>query len=259
MSLLISIFGGMLLTAAIYGLGRQGHLSNFWAAVMAAGLTSGAYLIYAVARWPGLDVVTLHVVAYPTVAVLLSQLYGAKAEHSKTLHWAPKLMIAFFLSLSLIFGALVYVAGSGLPPSLARVFLPNIEAGKNIHTGFAGVVEHHQEAAKVIGQHQKMEARLARLGWQLEATGLDSATAGESVPVVLNLRDRDGAGVEGVAASLELLRPGQKTGETLPLTPARPGEYLGRLSPREAGSWVARLYLKQQGENIVLEHTLEVR
>jgi nitrogen fixation protein FixH len=198
------------------------------------------------------------VVAYPTVAVLLSQLYGAKADHAKTLHWAPKLMIGFFVALSLVYGALVYIAGSGLPPALARLLLPNIE-GKNIHTGFAGVVEHHHEAAKVIGAHQKMEARLARQGWALEATGLASASAGRVAPILVQLRDRDGAGVEGVEVRVALMRPGQQQGQTVALSPTRPGDYQGQLPSLEAGSWVARLHMKHQGESIVLENTLEVR
>jgi nitrogen fixation protein FixH len=255
MNLLVSIFGGMLFTAVLYGLGRLGRLSNFWAAVVAAGLPSFAYLFYAAARWPGLDVVTLHIVTYPTVAVLLSQLYGAKADHAKSLHWAPKLMIVFFVILSVVYGGLVYVAGSGLPPALARLLLPNVE-GKNIHTGFAGVVEHHHEAAKVIGQHQKMEARLARRGWAVEAVGLSSAVAGQAGPVIIRLRDDKGLGVEGVEVSVTLARPGQGQGETLALTATGAGDYQGQLPALAAGSWVARISLRQAGEAIVLENTL---
>jgi len=258
MNLLVSIFGGMLLTAVLYGVGRLGRLSNFWAAVMAALLPTLAYLGYAAWRWPGLDVVTLHVVAYPTVSVLLSQLYGSKADHAKTMHWAPKLMIAFFVVLSLVYGGLVYIAGNGLPPAMARLLLPNTD-GKHIHTGFAGVVEHHQEAAKVIGQHQKMEARLARRGWELQVSGLAAVTAGAAIPVVVSLTDRDGNGVGGVEVSLELVRPGHKQASPMTLAPVNPGQYQAQLSPVEAGSWVALLSLRKGDETIVLEKSLTVR
>ena len=255
MNLLISIFGGMLLTAVLYGIGRMGRLSNFWASVMAALLPTLAYLVYATMRWPGLDVVTLHVVAYPTVSVLLSQLYGSKADHAKSLHWAPKLMIGFFMVLSLVYGGLVYVAGNGLPPALARVLLPNVE-GKNIHTGFAGVVGHHQEAAKVIGHHQKMESRLESLGWGVEVNGLAAVRAGSPIPVSVTLTDRDGNGVGGVEVSLELVRPGHTSSNPQPLAEVNPGLYQAQLTPVEAGSWVALLALRQGEESIVLERTL---
>jgi len=258
MNLLISIFGGMLLTAVLYGVGRMGRLSNFWAAVMAALLPSLAYLGYAALRWPGLDVVTLHVVAYPTVAVMLSQLYGSKADHAKSMHWAPKLMIAFFVVLSLVYGGLVYIAGNGLPPAMARLLLPNTD-GKHIHTGFAGVVEHHQEAAKVIGQHQKMENRLARRGWEVQVMGLAAVNAGAATPVAVSLTDRDGNGVGGVEVSIELVRPGHKQASPMVLAPVYPGQYQAQLPPVEAGSWVALLSLRQGDETIVLEKSLTVR
>ncbi len=132
MSLWLSLFGGMALTALLYGAGRRLRLSNFWASVLACGVPTLAYVMYAVAIWPGLDVVTLHVVAYPTVAVLLYQLYGAKASHAQSMHWAPKLMIGFFLGLTAVFGTLIYIAGEGLPPALAQILLPNAK-GKNLY------------------------------------------------------------------------------------------------------------------------------
>jgi hypothetical protein len=157
LNLLITIFGGMLLTVLLYGGGRALRLSNFWAAVLACALPSFAYVAHAVAVWPGLDVVTIHVVAYPTVAVLLYQLYGSRAGHELNVHWAPKLMIIFFVLITVIFGGFVYIAGQGLPPALARLILPGAK-DKNIHTGFAGVVAHGEDAAKGIGHHLGMEA-----------------------------------------------------------------------------------------------------
>ena len=152
MNLLITIFGGMLLTVVLYGGGRALRLSNFWAAVLACALPSFAYVAYAAAVWPGLDVVTIHVVAYPTVAVLLYQLYGNKAGHELNVHWAPKLMIIFFVLITVIFGGFVYIAGQGLPPALARLILPGAK-DKNIHTGFAGVVA---SAARQLAPEAKL-------------------------------------------------------------------------------------------------------
>jgi nitrogen fixation protein FixH len=258
MNLLLSIFGGMLLTAVIYALGRRARLSNFWASVLAAGAPSLAYMIYAVLHWPGLDVLTIHLVAYPTVAVLLSQLYGAKADHAKSLHWAPKLMIVFFVILSLVYGMLVYVAGNGLPPALAAWLMPNTQ-GKAIHTGFAGVVEHHAEAAKVIGHHQKMTARLAELGWTVSASGFASASTTQATSIGVHIRDSAGHGVEHVEVAVAWARPGQAPTPALRLTPTEPGHYQGELPRLEAGSWVATLHLVRASDSIRLEHSLDVR
>lgn len=258
MNLFLTIFGGMFLSVVLYGLGRLGRLSNFWAAVMAAGVPSFAYMAYAMARWPGLDVVTVHLVAFPTVAVLLGQLYGAKADHARSLHWAPKLMIGFFLAISVVFGAFVYIAGNGLPPALTAILLPNAQ-GKVIHTGFAGVVEHHEGAAKGIGQYLKMEERLTRLGWRVEVSGLSSAPSERAAPISVHLRDRGGWPVNGVPVSVDLLRPGQKPEAVLDLAPVGSGEYQAQLPPLTSGTWVARLNLGEAGaDKVVLEHTLQV-
>ncbi|NTV94659.1 MAG: hypothetical protein HGA75_04495 [Thiobacillus sp.] len=257
MSLLISIFGGMLLTAVLYAAGRLGRLSNYWSAVAAAAAPSFAYLVYAVGHQVGLDTVTLHVIAYPTVAVLLGMTNSEKAKRQSTVHWAPKLLIGFFLALMVIMASFVYIAGQGVPPAVAQLLLPDI-AGKNVHTGFAGVVEHQQDAAKGIGQHLRMEDKLAKLGWQVEVSGLADIHSGQPAPVTVHIVDAAGRPVEAVAVSLVLGRPGQ-SGQT-PVALAGSGDgYRGLLADLEAGAWVAQLRLARGQDVITLEHTLEVR
>jgi nitrogen fixation protein FixH len=257
MSLLISIFGGMLLTAVLYGAGRLGRLSNYWAAVIAAAIPSFAYLVHVVTHPVGLDTVTLHLIAYPTVAVLLGMINSEKARRQGTGHWAPKLLVGFFLVVVTMMAGFVYIAGQGLPPGLAHLFLPNTQ-GKDIHTGFAGVVEHQQDAAKGIGQHLGMEDKLAKLGWQVEVTGLAELRAGTPAPVSVRVLDGEGGLVEAVAVALELNRPGQAAEHRLDLANAGDA-YRGTLAGLASGGWVARLRLAKGETKIALEHTLEVR
>lgn len=257
MTLLISIFGGMFLTAVLYAVGRLGRLSNYWAAVIAAAIPSLAYLVYAIGHPVGLDTVTLHVIAYPTVAVLLAMLNGAKAKRAPAGHWAPKLLVGFFLIMLVIMAGFVYIAGQGLPPAVAAMLLPDVN-GKTIHTGFAGVVEHHQGAAKGIGQHLRMEDKLSKLGWKVDVAGLSGLRAGEPAPVSVRITDAAEQPVAAVAVALELGRPGQAAVETLVLTGGADG-YHGTLAGLEAGTWVSKLNLARGEDAIVLEHTLEVR
>lgn len=258
MSLFVTIFGGMLLTAGLYGLARLARLSNYWAASLAAGLPVLAYLAYALSTRPGLDVVTMHVIAFPTIAVLLYQLYARKGQGTAGMHWIPRLLVLFFLGLSAIYGAFVYISSQGLPPALARVLLPDT-GGKVVHTGFAGVVEHHEEAAKGIGQHLKEEHKLARLGWQVEVAGLNQLTADRPAPVEVFLRGANGDGVDGVRVALGVGRPGQPEAMSIALTGSGLSGYRGRLPGLRAGTWVVRLKLAGNDENIRLERTVEVR
>ncbi len=258
MSLYLTLFGGMLATALLYWAARRGGLSNFWAATLACALPVFAYLGHALTVLPGLDVVTLHVVAFPTVSLLLYQLYGEKARHGQAMHWAPKLMVAFFVALTVLFSGFVYIASNGLPPMLASWLLPGA-AGKNLHTGFAGVVEHGGEAAKGIGQHLKVDERLARLGWEVEVAGLHGLAAGQPREISVQVRDRQRRGLDGLQVHLALGRPGQPAAEGTALAGTGDGSYRGTLTAATAGTWVAYLTLAGRGEPLTLEHTLEVR
>jgi hypothetical protein len=258
MNLFVTIFGGMLLTAVLYGLGRFVRLSNFWSAVIAGAMPTVAYLIYSVIRQPSLDVITIHVVAYPTVAVLFGLLYGSKADHSANMHWIPKLIVLFFVLLTLLMGAFVYIARQGVPPSLAQLLLPDAK-GKILHTGFAGVVDHSQEAANGIPYHLDMQNKLEKLGWRLEITGLSDLSDGVESPVEVLINDRETRPVENVAVSLELSRPGQRGEVQLALSGGL-GGYHGTLPGLQRGHWVAHVKLAQaDGKTIDLEHDVEVR
>lgn len=252
MNLFLSIFGGMLLTALVYWGGRRLRLSNFWAAVGAAALPSFAYLIYGVFAWPGLDVMTIHLIAYPTVAVLLFQLYGEKGSQFAGVHWAPKLMIAFFLVLTVVLGGFVYIAGQGLPPALASLLLPNTQ-GRTVHTGFAGVVEHGEDAAKTIGHRLKMDHKLVQLGWQVDVVGLDGLRAGQLDWVRVLLRDRAGQPVQNVQVHLTLARPGQGPEQQVVLAWDGVEAYRAQATLPSAGAWLATLSFQAGDERVELE------
>jgi nitrogen fixation protein FixH len=258
MNMFVSIFGGMLLTAMLFGLLRSLRLSNFWAAVVAAALPSFAYMIYAVVSWPGLDVLTMHIVAFPTVALLLFQIGGSKDAPYQRIHWAPKLMIGFFVIITIILGGFVYIAGNGVPPSVAQWLLPNAQ-GKTVYTGFAGVVAHGEEASKSIAHYRSMDSKLTKLGWVVEVTGLDDLQTGVPGEVRVKLRDQRRGGVVNVAVTMALGRPGQPAEKMFDLTSLGDGDHVAQVLLPGAGEWLAVLRLAHAGENIVFERELHGR
>ena len=256
MNLLYTLFGGMLATACLYGALRYARVGNFWSAVAAAGVSSLVYIAYAAMQWPGLDMLAMHLVAYPTVAVVLAQLYDTRKGQG--LHWAPRLIVGLFLVVSVLYGGLAYISSHGLPQVVARWFLPDAQ-GKAVHTGFAGVVAHDTEAAKGIGQHLKAEHALAELGWAVEVDGLDQLGAGRAGDLRVELRDRNGLGVDPARVGIAFGRPGQPAGAVLRLARLGQGRYQQRLEPLPAGAWVAYLLIDTGKQTIALEHTVELR
>lgn len=252
MSLLITIFGGMLLTVLLYAAGRALRLSNFWSAVAAAGVPTFVYMAYAAMTGPGLDTITMHVIAYPTVAVMLFLLYGEKAGYGGKGHWAPKLLVGFFVAITILYGGFVYIAKQGLPPGLAALVLPNASKNK-VHTGFAGVVAHGEDAAKSIAQHRNMEEKLARLGWHVEVVGLDALRPEHANEVRVLVRDQGGVLVPGARVNLALGRPGQKADEIIALEASGDAGYRGMTVLPGEGAWLAVISLESQGERVELQ------
>ena len=258
MNLLLSVFGGLLLTAVLFVTARGLRLSVYWAAVIGAGTPTIAYLVHATRVWPGLDVVTLHVIAYPTLALLLFQIYAKRLERTERMHWAPKLLVVFFVAITLLFAGFVHIASNGLPPALAAKFLPGADA-QRVYTGFAGVVAHSPTAAKVIGHRRMMEHRLDQLGWRVEVSGLDRLSPLREALTRVDILDRTGSPVGNVRVTLDLGRPGQAPLTTQALREEQPGSYQARLTLAGAGAWLARLTLEGGGERIELEHALGER
>lgn len=255
MSLFITLFGGMALTAVLYGLGRMARLSNFWAAVNACALPVFAYLAWAFANRPSLDAITLHVVAYPTVSVLLFQLYGERRAGKAQMHWVPLMMMGMFVLLTVLMGGFVYIAKEGLPPALARMLLPG--SPQTVHTGFAGVVAHHEEAAKSIAAQRAMDERLRQLGWNIAVQGLQDARAGQPLSVSVHIQDRDGTPLRQARVRMALSRPGAEA-DWLLLHGTTAGHFERQIPATASGTWIWRLSVSAQGETIHLERDIDL-
>lgn len=256
MTTLLTLFGGILLVGLLYAAAAQvKSLPPAVRAALASGLPLLAYLIYVLGRWPGLDVVAIHVsvfVAAGFVLYVVSQIH----RRGGRMHWAPRVLIGFFLTLAIINAGLLYVSTRGLPPAIAGLLLPG--GGQHeIHSGFAGVVEHGEEAAKAVSSELRQAHALARLGWQIDIDGL----GGESSPkarVVVRIRDRTGLPLEGLDVDYRLARPGAASPAASGVLGAvAPGEYAGIVELPAAGRWLVDVRVARQGQALYRQ-TLEV-
>lgn len=161
MNLLTTLFGGALLIVALYFVLGVLRLPNFWRAVVSGGAVLLSYLIIVARNWPGLDVVAMHIAVFIVTAAILSLLHRRRAEQAPKLHWAPKVLIGFFLVLFVIDGAFIYIASHGLPEFIAQRVMPNANKG-GAHTSFPGVTPHGEDAAKAVNSHLKQQAEKRR-------------------------------------------------------------------------------------------------
>jgi nitrogen fixation protein FixH len=245
MNTMTTLFGGLSAVLALYAIGGIFRsLPPLLRAVLAAGVPLLGYFVLIVGRWPGLDVVAIHISVFFATALVLLALTQFRKRGGR-MHWAPKLLMLFFLGLTFLMGAFLYIANKGLPEPVGRWWLGS--KGGAIYSGFSGVVPHGQNAANAISSELSETQRELQLGWQIKVSGLDGK--GYARQLEVHVKDRTGLPVERVDAEIRLLRPGA-TEPTLilPLKTQEAGVYTGVLTLPATGRWLLEMRLMQDGK-----------
>lgn len=261
MNMLFTLFGGVALVVVIYQMLRALGFPNYWRGVVSGVVPLVGYAIYSTGNWGGLDVLAIHTAVFLSTATMLTMLGAREKEEKgerKALHWAPKAFIAFFVVVFALNAGFLYVSNNGLPPSIAKWFLPGADK-ETLHTGFPGVVPHGTEASKEIGSELTMRNRQMRLGWRVELTGLDILARDGAAQLAVHAQDRDGSPMQDAQVTLELLRPAQSTHDqklTLPLS--GPGLYQVWVTLPEVGRWIVVAHVNRGSDQYQIEQQLTV-
>lgn len=243
MSTLVTLFGGLGAVLVLYALGGfiRG-IPPMLRATLAGVIPLLAYFVLILGKWPGLDVVAMHISVFLAAALVMGALAQFR-RRGKRMHWAPKLLIVFFTGLVVFNAGLLYVANSGLPEPIGRWWMGG--EGK-VYSGFSGVVAHDQAAAKAVSSELSESYRESRLGWQVET---DPQMADGMVHVMVRVRDRTGLPVDNVRGEIQLIRPGATSASAqLALAASDAGAYQGALALPATGRWLldTRLYLGEE-------------
>lgn len=249
MTTLATLIGGLLVMVLVYvALGRL-RVPAALRALLASSAALIGYFVMTVGRWPGLDVAAMHISIFVVAGLLLFML-SMRRRQSSRLHWAPKLLIGFFVLLAVINSFLLYISTRGLPPSLAQAWLPG---GGEMHSGFSGVVGHGQDAARAVSSTLKQSHVASELGWRIQIAGLRE-TAQASQMVSVKVTDRAGMPIRKLDIVLQLRRPGaDRNILTLPLIDKDAGEYSNVLDLPASGRWLAEVVLSRQSQVVYRE------
>jgi len=241
MNTMTSLAGGLVAVLALYAAGGTVRsLPPILRALLAGLLPLLGYFVLILGRWPGLDVVAMHISVFLAAGLVLYAVTQFRRRSSGRMHWAPKLLVAFFLGLVVVNGSLLYIATKGLPEPIGRWWLGS--EGGAVYSGFSGVVGHGQDAAKAVSSELSQAHRESELGWQVDISGLDGNGAERVVGV--RVKDRTGLPVDRLDAELRLLRPGAaQPALSLPLDALDAGSYGGVLRLPASGRWLVELRL----------------
>lgn len=248
-----TLFGGLLLAAALFFVSRRAGLSNFWAAVLSGIVPFLAYLYYSSQHWAGGDVLAIHFAVYLANAGLLG-VFGGMQQKQEKMHWAPRLIIGFFIGLVVLNAVLLSIASRGLPDKIAAFILPNPDQ-QRVHTAFPGVVPHDRN--KSYQPHLERVEQQRNLGWQAEMNGLQTLQSRKAGKLVLTIKDNQGQLVAGADVDLGFWRlANSRDDKRLVMQETAAGTYETEVTLPDPGRWIMELYISKGEGNFVKQQQL---
>jgi len=244
-----TLFGGLILAALIFFVTRRLGLSNFWAGILSGVVPFLAYIAYSSQHWAGGDVLTIHFAVYLATAGLL-MVFGGMQQKKQSLHWAPRIIIGFFISLVLLNAVLLTISTRGLPDTVSGMFLPNPENQK-IHTAFPGIIPHDRN--KLYEPHLLQIEQQRKLGWQVDISGLKKLQSKKPQLVKITVLDSGQQPVTGAKVRLGMWRmANSRDDRAYDFKEIGAGIYEAALLLPDEGRWLSELSI-QQGENSYLK------
>ena len=250
-----TLFGGLVVAALLFFVIRKVGLSNFWAGILSGVLPFIAYIAYSTQHWPGGDVLTIHFAVYLANAGLLI-VFGGMQKKKEVMHWAPKLIITFFVCLVLLMAMLLSISSRGLPDRLARLILPN-PSNSQVHTGFPGVIPHDRN--KLYESHLQDIEQQKKLAWNVNVQGLDVLKNNLASNVVIKLTDKQNQPIIAATVTIELWRLANSADDqTVQFAEVKPGEYHAILRLMDEGLWLTDLEIVKGDAHYALKQPISV-
>lgn len=248
MEVLLSLPIGLVVQLLVFFVLWRGVRMAAKAAALIVGLLALAlYVPYAIIVWPGADVLALHIAVFLVTAYALGLIAGYREAQigAGGFHWAPTLIIAFFVVLILFNAVLVVVATRGLPEPLARVFLP-ATGERTVSSAFPGVVarDFQKKEALYNAYLEQVRTQQAR-GWVVRKGWVGEAHAGRPALFQVAVTDRDGAAVRGAEVRGSFLRASDtRLDQGITLAEVEPGVYQGAVTLPVHGAWELMLEIR---------------
>ncbi len=254
MNTFVTLFGGLAAVLVLYALGGALRgMPPILRAALAGLIPLAVYFTLIVGRWPGLDVAAIHISVFLAAALVLHAVSQFRLRGAR-LHWAPKILIGFFVGLVFLNAGFLYVATSGLPVSFGSWWLGS--DGHPVHSGFSGVVPHDEGAARAVSAELSEAHRESLLGWHVEMEGFEGL--GPVRPILVRVQNRTGLPVDDAVAELRVARPGApESTRVQALKMTAPGVYRGDLQLPASGRWLVDVRLSRLGE-MRYHHTREI-
>lgn len=243
-AILLVIGGGVIAEVVVFFLLRALLGLSGKAGAMAVGLLALlVYVPWAILAWPGADIFAIHLAIYLTVAYALGMVGGSVGRQW---HWAPALIVGFFVVVIATNVVFLGVAEQGITGVFARL-LPEPRGAEVADSRFPGTVSHDFQKKEALYNDylQQVEAQQSR-GWQVRKGWLYRPVAGEPATFMLTVSDRDGGPVTGAEVSGRFLRTSNSRDDfDFSMVEGAPGEYRAGLEMPLHGLWQLVLQVRR--------------
>ncbi len=257
--LLLSLGIGMSLIVAANFLARQ-RLGRVRGAVTVLALTLFSYLPYAAWRWPGADVVAIHLALFLTTSLAFGLIEGGSDRD----HRAPRFYVvgvAVFAAMVVIVNVvMVTVSDSGLNGRAAALALPEPLGGGVVSSRFPGTVTPDVGHRQVLYQrHLELIEEQAALGWEIRKGWLQKPQAGSEAVFQVALGSNEGSPLTGAKLDGIFLRPSDpRMDQAFVMSEPSPGLYRVEITLPEAGLWELLLRIERGSERFELRGSTSV-
>lgn len=240
---IIGVFSVLIVTLILHHLFRFTRLQ----ASVISGLMSIAVLVpYLIMHWTGGDVAAL----YLSCNLLTSYAYyligkktnALKGKDGKRTHWVPISVFGFFVVLTIVDGAFVFMAESGLQ------FQHYSKDGslKNVNTRFPGEVPNaYYKKEAYFNEHKANMRAQAERGWKV-LYQFDQNPPKLSVDNLMSFKviDKDQQPIEGAKLKVVLKRISeQELNRTIEFTEVGEGIYESPINFERLGRWDFEIYI----------------
>jgi len=206
------------------------------AAAMAVALLAILFYVpWAIINWPGADIFAINLAIFLTLAYGLGMI-GSRV--GKGWHWAPALIVSFFVGVIVINVVFVTVAEQGITGLFAEL-LPKPKGSEVADSRFPGVVSHDfQEKEALYNAYlEEVQAQKQR-GWQVRYGWLGKPRQQQPAELVLLVTDREGRPLSGARVEGSFLRTSSSRDDfTFEMNEVAQGKYQTQISMPLPGLW----------------------
>jgi len=248
--LLLTLAVGVLFIVVTHSILRfLTSLSSIKAALITLLAICGTYIPLLVIDWPGVDIFAIQIAIYGISVYLLTILHNQAIEHKqkfpdgdvvkKKLHWAPMLIVGFFVVVVSVDSVFITIAQQGSDSLLRGLFVPEPKSGGDVSSYFPGIIEHNfHEKEDQYNQYQQRLDEQRKRGWKIKYGWREVPFAKKPSVFLLSLKDSKQVPITDAKISGSFQRGNtSKQDQAIILKETKPGLYSVNVILQYPGRW----------------------